>query len=194
MSSWIGLGGGAGATGGAGALIQEGTGMNIGGGSLAPFYEVLNSVALANNYPWAYPIFPGSPTVSPGNNVYLNMSYEQSNDTAYFYWENNSTGQVNSISWDIALGILETGEPLYDGSTADWVDEWSGRSGSMVNYFQNNWSDAQAQLGSNGAWQDLGATNPENDYIDTTHWVSTTSSFSIPNNATSFTDDWWACN
>ena len=194
-SSWVGLGGGAGATGGAGGLIQKGTSIYEDPNSTyAPFYEVLNSVAVQKKYSWAYPVFPGSPSLPPGNGAYLDMSYDQSNTTAYFWIENTTTGNYLSTSWDVALGILQTGEQIYDGSTADWVDEWPSGSGGMADYYQNNWSDAYAELGSTGGWQTLGSTNPENDYIYTNHYVSDTSSWSVTSSTTSFQDDWWNCN
>ncbi|NNN21813.1 MAG: hypothetical protein HKL80_07430 [Acidimicrobiales bacterium] len=200
--SWVGLGGGAGDTDSAAALIQAGTSMNMdsSNGLYTAFYEVLNSVAEGDpsKYPWSDPQFVTSLAIHPGDAIHLYVAFEQSNTTADFYIADNTTGQAFSLSWDVAEGELATGETLYNGNTTEWIDEWIGEGtyiSAMADYGTNTWTNAYAELDSNGSWQALGDTNPANDYIFyNSQYVSTTNPWTAPAaGATSFDDVWWNC-
>ncbi len=150
-SSWIGLGGG---TNGSTSLIQQGLEWCEGGYmSSSPGWEMFGEALDSTNLNPPGPLCGVTTFQSSGDQLYLNMSYQQSSQTAYFYIDNVTTGVVTSCS----LGMSNS---YYDGSTADWINEQINPGScinALANYSSYNMNDDYAELNSDGTWVSLGS-------------------------------------
>ncbi len=140
---WIGLGGW-----NTGVLIQEGLlWCDL---SSSPGWQ-----AFGEGYPGPPgPLCATSFFLTPGHTVYMNMSYQQSNTTAYFYVEDENTGAKDACAFDFG------NNSYYDGSSADYISEQLMGSNcitALVDYSSFTTTDAEAELGSNGSWVSLGS-------------------------------------
>ncbi|MHB1504788.1 MAG: G1 family glutamic endopeptidase [Acidimicrobiales bacterium] len=181
---WTGLGGWV-----SNSLIQQGLTWCFGGYmSSSPGWQAFGE-AIDNNSNPPGPLCGQTLFVSPGDTTYMNMSYEQSSETAYFYLENEATGQSASCSM-----YLGNSNGYYDGSTADWISEQPITSSciwALPDYGAFTYHHAYAQLNSNDAWVTLGSQS--NSLIDTgygeapAYWSQYTDALSTN---TSFLQNW----
>lgn len=142
---WIGLGGTAASP--TNDLVQQGVECgdpSIGaGGSFRPFTEFAETFGehvLCGQSSWTLPA---------GHVIYQNMSFQTSSSTAYFYLEDETSGVAHSCSETPSSGWS------FDGNTADWVAE--APNGYAVSFGSVPFTDAEAELGSTGAWVTLGS-------------------------------------
>jgi hypothetical protein len=150
---WVGLGG---TDNGADDLVQQGVecgDSDLGSGSAwRPFtefantYNPVNFCGLTN---WAYPA---------GHTLYQNMSFEASPDQANFYIEDESSGDAHSCTVNAPSGWA------YNGNTADWIGE--APAGAAENFGSAGFSDAYAELGSNGSWVPFASQAYYNEWVD----------------------------
>jgi hypothetical protein len=77
------------------------------------------------------------------------MSYQASNKIAYFYIEDETTGTIHSCSATPPTGWS------YDDNTAEWIGEAPG--GTAVHFSNVNYTHAQTELDSSGAWVTFGS-------------------------------------
>lgn len=161
-SSWIGLGGG---TNGSTALIQQGLEWCEGGYmSSSPGWEMFGEALNSSNQNPPGPLCGVSTIQSAGDQLYMNMSYQSSSQTAYFYIDNVTTGVITSCSSGISSSY-------YDGSTADWINEQVFGNlciNALVNYSSYNFNDAYTELSSSGSWTSLGSQTNAQIYTATT--------------------------
>jgi hypothetical protein len=144
-SSWAGIGGVY-----DGALVQAGTDMT--NTSTHAWYEYLHDCTAGNPATECGPseIFVG--TVTNGDTIYTQTSYEYSNDLANFFVEQNSHSfPIKSKSLD---------HTYYSGRSAEWIDERpsycaSGCYKPLTNFLYNDWTDVQAES-SAGTWHAVG--------------------------------------
>jgi len=151
---WIGLGG----TGGSypnDNLVQQGIecgNTNVGSGSAyRPFTEFANGqnpIAFCGYTTWTLPA---------GHAIYQNMSFQTSNNTAFFYVEDETSGVVHSCSRTPYSGWH------WDQNTAEW--EIEAPTGTAVDFHSVSWSDVMTELYSNGTWVSLGS-QPHTETID----------------------------
>src|SRR2546428_5394486 len=83
-------------------------------------------------------------TLPAGQEIYQNMSFQTSNNTAFFYIEDETSGVVHSCSRTPYSGWH------WDQNTAEW--EIEAPTGTAVNFHSVSWSDVMTELYSNGAW------------------------------------------
>jgi len=177
---WLGLGGYTGSS-----LIQEGmdwcNGIDSGYAGWQAFGEAIDAANPEN------PPGPlcGDDLVPPaGDTVYMNMSYEGSNQTAYFYLEDEGPNGSGTAQCSFDLATSSPPNQYYDGRYADWITEQLGNPGDcivpLVDYSEYGWSDAQATLGSNGSLVSLGSQ--PNYAIDTGNGESPTEWSQQPTN------------
>ncbi len=143
---WIGLGG----TGGSyptDNLVQQGIecgNTDVGTGSAyRPWTEFANGqnpIAFCGYTTWTLPA---------GHKIYQNMSFQTSSNTAYFYVEDETSGVIHSCSRTPYSGFH------YDLNTAEWIAE--APTGTAVDFGSVTFSDAKAELNSNGTWVSLGS-------------------------------------
>lgn len=156
---WGGLGGY-----NSGSLIQQGLTWCFGGNmSSSPGWEAFGE-AIDNNSNPPGPLCGETLFIPAGDTAYMNMSYQQSSETAYFFVENENTGQT--VQCPFPLGS----SGYYDGSTSDWISEqpYNGSSTcqwSLADYGSVTMTDANTKLASNGALVSLGSQS--NTLIDT---------------------------
>lgn len=149
--AWIGLGGtDAPATN---DLVQQGVECNDYGsgsnlpdsGSLHPFREFANT-----NKP--QDLCGTAETLSGGETMYENMSYESSISTANFFMENAVNGDVIG-----SCSVTAPSEWTFDGNTADYEVEVAGPQEPLqFNVSKVSFSDAQLEWGSSGDWVAFG--------------------------------------
>jgi hypothetical protein len=138
---WIGLGG----TAHSNDLVQQGIecgSLAVGPGSAyRPFTEFANTappVAFCGYSSW---------TLAPGDVIYQNMSFQTSQNKAFFYMEDQTSGVAHSCSRTPPSGWA------WDLNTAEWIAE--APAGVAVNFGSVRFSNARAQLSSNGNWVTL---------------------------------------
>jgi hypothetical protein len=180
---WVGLGG----TTGNNDLVQQGIecGNSVigSGGAFRPFTEFANTqlpIVFCGQTSWTFPA---------GDVVYQNMGYEQSPKIANFYIENITTGVAHSCSLDKPSGWS------YNGDTADYIVEPTNTNGGTpnpLNYGSIPFSDARAELNSDGSWVDLGTQTRAKFYdgassSDYCFYPST-----VGSDNTTFSDKWYS--
>ena len=151
---WVGLGG---TNNGANDLVQQGIecgDSSLGSGSVwRPFTQFFTPQNPPVNFcgltSWAFPA---------GHTLYQNMSFEASSNKANFYMEDESSGSAHSCTESAPSGWG------YNGNTADWIGEaptWTAEDFSSVAF-----SDAYAELGSNGSWVPFASQTNYNEWVD----------------------------
>jgi hypothetical protein len=146
VGMWIGLGG----TGGSypnDNLVQQGIecgNTDVGSGSAyRPFTEFAdgqNPVAFCGYTSW---------TLSAGHKIYQNMSFQTSQNKAFFYLQDETSGVIHSCSRTPYSGWH------YDLNTAEWIAE--APTYTAVDFGSVSFSDAMTELNSNGTWVSLGS-------------------------------------
>jgi hypothetical protein len=86
---------------------------------------------------------------SAGDVIYNNMSYQASSKTTYWYMEDETTGVAHSCNTTNPKGWS------YSGNTAEWEAE--APPGETTNFGHTKFTDAYAELSSNGSWVTLGS-------------------------------------
>lgn len=147
VAFWIGLGG----TGGDypyDDLVQQGIECGntdlYSGSSYHPWTEFAQT---------AYPaIFCGvSWTLSATHTIYQNMSFQTSQNEAFFYLEDETSGVAHSCHHTPPSGWH------WDLNTAEWIGEDGGSSNTVVDFGSVRFTDAHTELNSNGNWVTLGS-------------------------------------
>jgi len=146
------------------SLIQQGLTWCFGGNmSSSPGWEAFGEAIDYNSNPPG-PLCGETLFIPTGDTAYMNMSYQQSSETAYFFVENENTGQAAHCAFPLGSS------GYYDGSTSDWISEqpYNGSETcqwSLADYGSITMTDANTQLASNGALVSLGSQS--NTLIDT---------------------------
>lgn len=146
---WIGLGG----TGGTYApanLVQQGIecgNTHVGSGSsYRPFMEFAGcSVSSCLPLPFCGLDW----TLAATHVIYQNMSFQTSQNKAFFYLEDESTGVIHSCS------ATPPSPWHWDLNTAEWIGE--SAAGSPIDFHSVQFSNAHTELNSNGTWVTLGS-------------------------------------
>ncbi|MBO0806275.1 MAG: hypothetical protein J2P25_24770 [Nocardiopsaceae bacterium] len=178
VGMWTGLGG---TSSNPDNLVQQGIECGdsaVGSGSaFRPFTEFANTanpVALCGQTSWTFPA---------GHLLYEQMSYEASNKIANFYIEDETSGVAHGCSAAPPSGWS------YDDNTAEWIGE--APSGTAVHFSNVNFTNAQAELDSNGSWVTFGSQGTITKTIagasSSTYCISPGS---IGSDKDSFTDSW----
>jgi len=142
---WVGLGGV-----NSKQLMQDGIAAAVFSGPTVwqPFWEILNS-----SYAWP-PIqlkgTNGAISITPDDTMYAKTTYTASSDEAYFFVEDETTGQATSQTF--TTNSL-TGNPAsyYDGSTADFEMEFPTGYAPFQEY-----AFADAEADDSSGWSPLG--------------------------------------
>jgi hypothetical protein len=181
---WIGLGG----TGGTypyDNLVQQGIACgdpDLGGGAAyRPFYEFANTELakpMCGQASW---------TLSAGDTIYQNMSFQTSNNRGYFYTEDQTSGKAFACNYAPPTGWH------WDLNTAEWIAEAPGAY--SVNFGGVTFSNDRAELYSNSTWVTLGS-QPQTLYVEKDdhvpgHYYECIHPGSI-SGGTSFLNDWVA--
>lgn len=106
-SPWVGMGG---TSNGSCCILQAGQDSTPGSTPTYKFWY--------EDYPDNTVYYASAPSISPGNQVYVDVTDNQ-NGTATFFWENLASGQYTSYTPNVSH---------YDDSSADWIVEYSGQS------------------------------------------------------------------
>jgi hypothetical protein len=180
VAFWIGLGG----TGGdypGDNLVQQGIecgNTHVGTGSayrpFTQFASTANAHALCSQTDWTLPA---------GHVIYQNMSFQTSQNKAFFYLEDQTSGRAQSCS-----GVPPSGWH-WDLNTAEWIGE--ARTGVAINFGSIRFTNARAQLYSNSNWVTLGSQpvtkTIQGDPSPLTYCISPGS---ISSTGAAFTDYW----
>jgi hypothetical protein len=141
LGFWIGLGG----TTGNADLVQHGFecgNTDVGSGySYRPFTEfafTAHAMAFCGYSSW---------TVALDDVIYQNMSFQTSSNTAYFYFEDETSGVTHSCSRTPPPGWS------WDLNTSEWVGE--APKASATDFHSVPYSDARTELSSNSTWVTL---------------------------------------
>ena len=180
-STWAGIGGVD-----DGALLQAGTDMT--NTTISAWYEYLHDcVAGDPSQGECGPAEISVGTVTAGDTIFTQTSYETSNDLANFFVEQDGTSfPIKSVSLD---------HSYYNGQTAEWIDErpsycQSGCYKPLTNFLYNDWTSVEAE-NTSGTWQDVG--NITNRYYDV--MINTSNNVLVNPSAlcagcSTFTDTW----
>lgn len=188
---WIGLGG----SGGQywpNNLVQQGIECGAAcvgsGSSYRPFYE------FANTQVHAAPFCMISWTVTHGDTIYQNMSFQTSTNKAFFYLEDQTTGVAHSCSYPPPS---DPNNPWHwDLNTAEWVGE-AGQA-TAVDFGSVHFTNARAELSSNSTWVTLGSQpydrliqgDQTTDQFGVVHTFYCINSSAIGTGGDNFTDTW----
>lgn len=146
VAFWIGLGG----TGGdhpADNLVQQGIecgNADLGSGSSYRPWTEFAATALPKNF-CGY----SSWTLAAGDKIYQNMSFQTSQNKAFFYLEDQTTGVAHSCSSTPPAGWH------WNLNSAEWVGE--APTGTAVDFDKITFTNAKAQLYSDSSWVSLGS-------------------------------------
>ena len=146
VAFWIGMGG----TGGDDPLdnlVQQGIecgNSDLGAGSAYRPWTEFATTALPKNFCGF-----SSWTLAAGDKIYQNMSFQTSQNKAFFYLEDQTTGVAHSCSHTPPTGWH------WNLNTAEWVGEAPG--GASVDFDHVNFTNAKAQLYSDSSWVSLGS-------------------------------------
>jgi hypothetical protein len=184
VTAWVGLGGVN--SNYPNSLVQQGiawcnqpTGQLL--GKWNPFLEFANSslpVAFCGSSTWE---------VFAGDTIYNNMSFQSSNNKAFFYMEDQTTQTYRSCSLTPPQGWS------FDGTTAEWiVEEYLDNNGDQIplaNYGTLTFTNALTQLASTSAWVTL-ASQTETKIVTgyTNHYTQMPSA--LTPSGSSFIMDW----
>lgn len=142
---WIGLGGTSADR--SNSLVQQGVECghpNVGAGSsYRPFTEFADTappVALCGYSSW---------TLGAGHWIYQNMSFQTSQNKAFFYLEGQTSGVAHGCSATPPSGWS------WDLNTAEWIAE--APTGAAINFGSVRFTNARTQLYSNSQWVTLGS-------------------------------------
>jgi len=174
LSAWIGLGG---TNDRNDDLIQQGiecgdTDMGY-GSAFRPFTEMIPSGAV----PFC---MQGTWTIPPGHKTYENMSFQTSSYTAYFYFEDETSGTAHSCS--------ATQPYIFDGNTAEWIME--APKNVSPNFGSVKFTDANAELSSTSSWVSLGSQMTTRTVQGPSSTYYCIAPGSIGSDHQSFTDTW----
>ena len=143
VSTWAGLGGY-----NINQLLQAGTVMHEGstpaGNWKKAFFEYIGSGTSCQKNP---PIYVGN--VYAGDLIYTQTSYQTSSNTANFYV--SADGIAFPISSKNLAGCY------YDGSTAEWINEFPGGSTHLTNYGHTDFTRARAYTNDDASWHNAEA-------------------------------------
>jgi len=117
------------------------------GSSYRPFYEFANTAApkpMCGQSGW---------TVAPGDVIYQNMSFQSSQNRAFFYTEDQTTGVTRACNY----GPPTTPSPgwHFNGNSAEWIGE--APAYYSVDFGSVTFTNARAELYSNSSWVTLGS-------------------------------------
>jgi hypothetical protein len=187
-SIWTGIGGDSGldqGSGGDGNLIQSGIDVNnIEHDGIVPFWE---KITAAGGGPGPEEIANAGIRLASGDAVYIQTSYESSDQNANFFVEDETTGQVAQLSGYVPSSY-------YDGSTAEWITEEmheiDGNPIALKNFQSFGWYSAQAEM-NDGNWKTINQNTNYKLYSDYTAVSNFPSA--LGSGGQSFTNNWENC-